>query len=254
MELNRKSFQGVMNIVRFNWHFYLIALVLLLAAPFFKYLLPIELHLYATIGLAIGLATVLSSLLVSYYIYDVSKLYQMGWLHNVSYNDSLKLLNVNAGFDETSHYISNTFPDIELTVCDFYDPTKHTEVSIERARKLYPSYPDTLLITTDSLPFTDNEFDVINVFMSAHEIRDEKDRFRFFKELNRVVTPDGKIVVTEHLRDLNNFLAFTFGFFHFYSRASWLNTFHLANLDIIKEIKTTPFITTYIIRKNGITN
>ncbi len=42
-----------------------------------------------------------------------------------------------------------------------------------------------------------------------------KKELSFFNELNRVLKPNGQIVVTEHLRDLNNFLAYNIGFFHF---------------------------------------
>jgi len=73
----------------------------------------------------------------------------------------------------------------------------------------------------------------------------------FFKEIKRILRPDGKIFVTEHLRDLPNFLAYSIGFFHFHSKKSWLRTFTDAELHVQKQIKQTPFITTFILQKYG---
>ena len=73
----------------------------------------------------------------------------------------------------------------------------------------------------------------------------------FFKELNRITKNDGQIVVVEHLQDVANFLAYNIGFFHFHTKATWLKTLYAAGLRVQKEIKITPFITTFILQKNG---
>jgi ubiquinone/menaquinone biosynthesis C-methylase UbiE len=162
-----------------------------------------------------------------------------------------KILNINAGFDETSSIIQTKYPKAELIVCDFYDPQKHTEISIARARKAYPPYPKTIQISTNQLPFADNTFDVITIIFAAHEIRDDEERVLFFKELGRIIKPSGKIIVTEHLRDLNNFLAYNIGFFHFLPKTKWLSTFSESNLDILMETKSTSFIRHFTLHKNG---
>lgn len=89
------------------------------------------------------------------------------------------------------------------------------------------------------------------MILSAHEIRNEIERIELFKELNRVIKLNGQIYVTEHLRDFPNFLAYNIGFFHFHTKSSWLKTFNDANLKIRQEIKLTPFISTFILYKNG---
>ncbi len=248
MELKRKPFQGVYNIIRFNWHFYLVAGVLLITVFLLKNLLPKPIQSLVYIGAIIAIFIIVISLLVSYYVYDLSNLYQLNWLKNA---DGKKILNINAGFDETSEIIVNKFSHAALTICDFYDPNKHTEVSIQRARKAYPSPAKTIAVQTQQLPFLDNSFDISLAILSAHEIRNEQERIQFFKELNRITKTQGQIMVTEHLRDWNNFLAYTIGFLHFHSKASWLQTFKKANLSIKQQIKTTPFITTFILEKNG---
>ncbi len=248
MKLKRKPFEGVFNIVRFNWHFYFIAGIVLISLIFFKHNLPEQIQPFVLWLSLLATLTIFVSLIISYYVYDISDLYQLNWLPN---SDNKTILNINAGFDETSEIIKNKFIDIELTTCDFYDPNKHTEISIKRARNAYPPFVNTFQVSTDKLPFKDNSFDYTLAILSAHEIRDEKERVHFFKELNRVTKSTGQILVTEHLRDLNNFLAYTIGFFHFHSKTSWLETFEQANLIVKQELKSTPFITTFIIEKNG---
>ncbi|MEP6793846.1 MAG: methyltransferase domain-containing protein [Saprospiraceae bacterium] len=187
---------------------------------------------------------------VSFYIYDISDLYKLTWLDKWQSNNR-KIVYINAGFDETSHLFKRKFPNSELSVFDFYDPTKHTEVSIKRARKAYAPFPDTQQINTTHLPLPDNSVDVIFVILAAHEIRNDEERITFFQELKRVLTTTGKIIITEHLQDTANFLAYNIGFFHFHSKTTWFKTFQSAGLRVVEEIKITPFITTFILGKNG---
>ncbi|MCJ0742995.1 class I SAM-dependent methyltransferase [Pedobacter montanisoli] len=247
MELNRKPLQGVLNIICFNSHFYLMAVIIFIVLIVCKNQFSPHIQNLLIISSTIAIFTIIISLLVSFYIYDLSDLYLLGWVKNADYK---KILNINAGFDETSEIISNKFPNANLTICDFYNPVKHTEKSIKRARKLYPPNPQTIFVETKQLIFQKNTFDKSLVILSAHEIRNKNERVQFFKELNRVTKPVGQILVTEHLRDWKNFLAYTIGFFHFYSRKSWLQTFNQAGLIVKQEIKTTPFITTFILEKN----
>lgn len=246
----RKPFQGVLNIIRFNWHFYIITLFAGLLALVISPYLPLVLS-KIVLGLTLlSFIHLLTSLLISYYIYDVSDLYELNWLPNL---EEKKVLTINAGFDETSSILKEKNKNITMEVCDFYDEHKHTEVSIKRARKAYPPYPGTRSINSDNLPFNDMEFDEIIAILSAHEIRNFEERNKFFNELKRVTNSGGKIYLTEHLRDIPNFLAYTIGFFHFHSKNTWLKNFKKAGLTLEKEIKTTPFISTFILSKNGIT-
>jgi len=211
LETIRKPFQGVINIVRFNWHFFAIALfvmfILACIAGYFSN--PLKSIIYFLCLMAF--VTMCISLLASFYIYDLSDLYSLKWIDETI--DNKVIVNINAGFDETSYLIQEKFKDAELIVLDFYDPIKHSEVSIKRAREAYPPFPGIRRIETTNLNLESNFVDLMFVIFSAHEIRDQKDRIRFFEELHHTLKPNGKIYVTEHLRDLPNFLVYTIGSF-----------------------------------------
>ena len=244
--VERKIYQGVLNIVRFNWHFYFIGLMLLFLLIIISPMIPFgdqkPLIYFAII--VVGFFSL--SLAISFHIYDLSDLYELRWL-KASKHD--KILNINAGFDEILPLLELKVKDLNITSCDFYNEERHNEISIKRARKAFPLSENSIQVNTDQLPFPKTEFDVIILFLSAHEIRNESERINFFIELSRVLKPDGKVYVTEHLRDGYNFLAYNIGFFHFHSRATWLNCFKHADLQILDELKSTPFVTKFILSK-----
>lgn len=248
METKRKPYQGVLNIIRFNWHFYLIAAIAMVSFVYISSFYFPSFRIFTISIISIVSIAILSSLIVSYYIYDYSKLYHLDWLPRM---EERQVLNVNAGFDEISPLLKNKFPKINLSVCDFFNPNYHTEISIKRARKAYPLDQNAITISTSKIPFQDKNFDYVLAVLAAHEIRNTDERILFFKELARVANEDGRIIVTEHLRDLNNFLAYNIGSFHFLSKGTWLDTFERAGISIEKEIKITPFISTFILKKNG---
>ncbi len=204
---------------------------------------------YATVTGFLMLAVPAISLLVTFYIYDLSPLYQMPW--SGSSLPGSCIVNIHAGFDETSALLQEKFPDSRLIVLDFYDPAKHTEASILRARRVSDAFPGSQSISTAAIPLPDNSADKIFLMLSAHEIRDRDERIAFFMTLKRCLKPTGQIMVTEHLRDLPNFLAYSIGFLHFHSAAEWNRNFNAAGLRVVGKTKTTPFITTFILDKHG---
>ncbi len=247
----RKPLQGVGNVVRFNWHFYLMAGVLALGLALGWLAGPGALRPYCGVLLALVLLPMLVSLLVTAYIYDFSALYQFRWLPERPPVPAT-VLSLSAGFDESSAILASKYPAACLLPFDFYDAARHTEVSIQRARLAYPPHPGTQAVDTRTpLPLADDSVGLAVAFLAAHEIRDAAERATFFRELARVLAPTGTLVVTEHLRDPANFLAYTIGFLHFHSRRTWLATFRTAGLQVERELKTTPFITTFFLRKHG---
>jgi len=245
----RKPFQGIVNIIRFNWHFYIMAIVLIAILLVLANYTNSTFKLFINTSCFLLFLTIFISLLVSYYVYDLSGFYNFNWIPNDT--QKISILNINAGFDETSELLIAKFKNSDFLALDFYNSKKHTEISIKRARKAYPPYSNTMHINSSKIELANSSVDKIFVILSAHEIRNIEERIHFFKELNRILKPKGTLIVIEHLRDFANFMAYTIGAFHFYSKASWLNTFHKANLKMTKQIKNTAFISTFILEKNG---
>jgi SAM-dependent methyltransferase len=247
----RKFGQGVGNVVRFNWPFYALALGLAAMLALAAALGPPALRPWPGLALAALLLPVLASLAATIWVYDLSPLYRLDWLP-VKPLPGATLLSLSAGFDEISPVLRRCYAPPQLLAADFYDPARHTEASIARARRAYPPAPDTLPVSTRALlPWPDGAIDATYAFLAAHEIRDAAERAAFFRELGRVTRPRGFIVVTEHLRDWPNFLAYNIGFLHFHSRRAWLATFAQAGLHVQQEVRLTPFITSFILRPHG---
>lgn len=247
----RGPFTGLCNIVRFNWHFYVIALLacgLSLAGAIAASGILGALLWVVTLGIAL---TTLISLVVSWYIYDRSNLYSFWWLSDAAEGTDEHILNIHAGFDETSMPIQQMFPKAKLQVYDFYNPKQHTEVSIRRAREWTVPYPGTVAISTTAFPAATDSFDRILIIFAAHEIRDDAERASFFREVARVARPGASIHVVEHLRDLPNFLAYTVGFLHFLSAKTWQNTFRAAGLRFDFAQRLNPFIVCYHLRNHA---
>ena len=250
MDSTRKPFQGVANIVRFNWPFYVLASLAVINLLIAGSLYHGRFAAYLTIAAWLISLPVFISLLVSLYVYDLAGLYTLKWLDDAALHTPKNIVNISAGFDETSALLQQKYGSTTLTALDFYDAVKHTEPSIKRARRAYPSYPGTQVISTTRIPFADATTDAAFLLFAAHEIRNGAERIGFFKELERTLAPGGKIIVAEHLRDVSNFLAYNIGFLHFLPRAAWLKTFEQSGLYIEAEKHHTPFVTVFILRKN----
>ncbi len=246
MEIKRKKFQGVLNILSFNRHFYVIGLLVLavLIAALFYFKISI---LITSILIGAFLYGFLMPLLVSAYVYDFSGYYDFKWLQELGLTkeNPQQIVNINAGFDETSFILENNFPKASLKVFDFYNPKKHTEPAIVRARKVSLVYPNTEQIKTSHIPLESNTVDILFLLSAVHEIRSQAEKVVFLKECKRVCKPNAKVITVEHLRDVPNFFAFSVGFTHFFSIKTWEKAFSEAGFTTFKETKFTPFMSIF---------
>lgn len=246
MEIKRGKFQGVLNILSFNRHFYVagFAVLALIIGSKAVFSWPVGLYILVVSAFMYGLSM---PLLVSAYVYDFSGFYDFAWLKKMKIEDAKGKfnLNINAGFDETSYIIESILPHSNLQVYDFYNAEQHTEPAIIRARKVSLVYPNTQQINSDSIPLNDDSVDNIFLLSAVHEMRGHAEKVLFLKECRRVCKPDGNVIMVEHLRDFPNFVAFTIGFTHFFSKNAWKKAFEEAGFASFKETKFTPFMSIF---------
>ncbi len=238
----RKPLQGVRQIIAFNWHFYALAIGLMGVLVIFGG--PVGAILSGLMAIPMVI-----SLVISWYVYDASSLYQFRWLNSMRVPESGMLLNIHAGFDETSAILHAHYPVRALQVMDFYHPERHAEVSIRRARRARKQYPGTVSVDPQALPAADGSVAAAFVIFAAHEIREPGERVAFLSELRRVLADGGQIAVVEHLRDGANFFAYTVGFFHFMALSQWKRDFQQAQLNLVAHRKLNPFVSLFILEK-----
>jgi len=246
MELKRKKFQGVLNILSFNRHFYIVGLITLAIIISGLILLKLP-NIWTWIIIGAFCYGLIMPLIVSAYVYDFSGFYDFNWLKTLNLRGSKpkQIVNINAGFDETSFILENNFPEADLKVFDFYNAKQHTEPAIVRARKVSLVYPNTQQINADEIPLGDKSVDIIFLLSAAHEIRSQKEKVTFLKECERICRTNGKVITVEHLRDVPNFFAFSIGFTHFFSRSTWEKAFREAGFSSFEETKFTPFMSIF---------
>jgi SAM-dependent methyltransferase len=246
-------FTGVTQIFIYNWPFYAgtVAIDLLVTLLLVTVTLPGAIR-FPIFLLALGSTFwAFSSLLVSHYVYDRSALHEFDWLTTVLRNSPKSWVNIHAGLDQTSEALLRLFPVADPRILDIYDRSQMSEPSIARARERSIGSLTAETANPLSLPLGDSEYDTVFLIFVAHELRHRSARLRFFGEIKRSLQPGGRVVLVEHLRDLNNFLAHGPGAFHFFSRREWLTLGNQAGLFPLGERSVTPFIRCLVFKKFG---
>ena len=246
----RGPYQGVLQILQFNRRMYLIATAGIVAVAMAWPFLSSTDRIALLLGVMPGMFWMASSLLVSHYIYDRFPLYDFRWIVRLLTRVPRRWINIHSGWDETSGLLETILPAEGNQVVDIFDPLIMTEVSIQHARLINQKAVPAISGRYNRLPFDAGKFDAAFAIFTAHELRRHEQRVDLFREIVRVLTPGGELVLMEHARDWKNFLAFGPGFLHFFSQKEWRDTASEAGLMMLTELAMTPFVHVYVLRKN----
>ena len=247
--MTRGHFDGMLNIVRFNWPMFtataaaaLLALIgAVIVSPIaWRFLLALSAG-----GLVIGTVV---SLAASHWIYDRSDLYRFAWLTR-AHGGHLpqRAVFCQTGFDESSAQLRTDLPNTEWTLLDHYDPAWMTEASIRRARRRCPPAPGTRAAPFDAWPAPGNTADLVIGMLAVHELRRDAERAAWFAEAHRVARRGGRVIVVEHVRDIANALVFGPGALHFHSVATWQHSWERAQLRLADTFRITPWVRVFVL-------
>jgi SAM-dependent methyltransferase len=257
------SWDGVRQIVRFNWPRYAMAALVVgagavaaVCAPW-----PIAARWCAVAAASLATFWTVASLFASWIVYDCSSLRSATWLPAMLPSPPRSWIAVHAGVDDLSPALRTVFGKASGRTIDIFDPAVMTEPSIRRARMAlrhpwsapaHQSLPRRAEPTAASrLAVAAGSVDLAVLALAAHELRAAADRVALFQEIRRVLTPGGRAVVAEHLRDWPNVVAFGPGALHFHSRHTWLQAFTQAGLAIDAEHRITPFVAIFVLRSQS---
>jgi hypothetical protein len=115
--------------VRYNWPYYVLAAISLGVGSLLidQFDLPQSARAIFAVFVTLTVFWALSSIVVSFYVYDLSLLYHWEWLRKVVQRPPETWLSFHAGLDEASDAIRRLFPAAEGHGIDIYDPLKMTE-------------------------------------------------------------------------------------------------------------------------------
>ena len=247
--LTREPYQGVAQILAFNWRMYAATAAAVCAA---LVAWPVVGDLVRAVMLAFVVPAVfwmVASVAVSHYVYDRSGLYDFDWLRKELVATPKRWINIHAGLDETSELFEEAFAGAEGCVVDIYDRRTMTEPSIRKAHEQRIPAKVGIAARFDELPFNDGRFDAAFLIFAAHELRRHKERVQLFREVARALDASGELVLMEHMRGGWNFAAFGPGALHFFSRRAWLKVAREAGFAVKSEFTWTPFVRVFVLRR-----
>lgn len=242
------TFTRALRIAGYNWPLYAAAGVGIVGGVVLACLsdVPLPVRWLGGFGAAIAGWFACASFWAFHSMFDRSELLGGQWLKEELAQAPARWVQINVGLEETTLPLAEVFPGAEGEMLDLYNPAVMTEPAVTRARQ--KADIAALGVQPESLPVADGWAELVVVTLAAHEIRDRQRRERFFQELRRIVSPAGRVVVVEHLRDLAAALAFGPGIMHFFPRGEWLRLGNRASLEVERERRITPFVRVFVYR------
>ncbi len=234
----RSSIAGTATVVRFNWPKY-VAVGALLAGVWVAAALgaPVVVSIALWFAAAAGCFWTITSLIATWWIYDHRHVYD----HLTrDLGDIGTWASINAGFDDATPTLARHIGSAPADVIELALPPRS---SLRRARHTDERVGPAAAV--GALPLATGGLDTIFVTFAVHEVRDRTDQQDLFAELHRALRPGGRLVVTEHLRDLANVVVYGPGALHFQPPSVWCRRAAEAGFTIESDTTITPFVHRY---------
>lgn len=225
---------GTARVVQFNWPKYACATAILAVAAAtsaFRIATPARGLIWATAVPAAVWA--MTSLSATWWVYDHRRVYER---LTAGLADPGQWAAVHAGFDDSYRWLCESIGRPPAAVGRI---ALRPGPSLRRARKLTgqpgSSSVDLGMLRTAGV-------DCVFLTFAAHEVRDLAAQRALFRELHRALRAGGRLVITEHLRDIANFAVYGPGALHFQPKATWLARASEAGLTLEGDTQITPFV------------
>src|SRR5947208_193587 len=119
----RHRFRGMLQIIRFNWPRYFVGalgltvlIIVLLVAQ-----LPRAVEVVLVIAAIPAAWWLFFSLVVSHWVYDRSRLCRWDWIPEIAPPRVATLINIHAGYDDSSDALRRLFPNADRRTLDIFD-------------------------------------------------------------------------------------------------------------------------------------
>jgi len=231
------------KVIRFNWPKYLGALTVAAAAlAAGTVAAPAWIRYPLWAACVPGTAWTLASLAATWWVYDHRKVYARLTAGLPPAGDWAA---VHAGFDDSVPALRASIGRPPVVVAEI---AVSPGASLRRARKAsQPSTADARSLTME--PLAASSLDSIFVTFAAHEVRDLAGQRALFTMLARALRPGGRLVITEHARDMANFAVYGPGALHFQPLATWYARAAETGLAGLGQVSITPFVRQVVFRR-----
>jgi SAM-dependent methyltransferase len=237
---------GTAQVIRFNWPKYLSAAAIVASAVIASIVgapgLVVDL-LWA--ACAPGLAWTVTSLVATWWVYDHRRVYEQltAGLAGVG-----EWAAVHAGFDRSAAALRASIGRPPAVVAEI---AVEPGPSLRRARRLSGNAAAGPAARghAGGLPLAQGSLDSIFITFAVHEVRDLAGQRALFGELRDALRPRGRLVITEHPRDLATFAVYGPGAMHFQPLATWLARAAEAGLSVDGHATITPLVHRIVCRR-----
>ena len=139
-----------------------------------------------------------------------------------------RVADLHIGTYRVSYLLADLLPSAQVESIDLWDDERY---EVERALVLLrqlESVPtgeervSTSRVSDETLSLPDASCDVVVLGLGFHEIPEGESRSRIFAEATRVLKPGGVCLLFEHTVDLQSFLVFGTGMYHWVRREEWI--------------------------------